>query len=342
MKAIVMCGGSGTRLWPLSRKSTPKQFIKMFNNKSLFELTLERNFNLVDEFIIVVNDAQLELCQKQTPKILQDKVTYIVEPIGRNTAPVITMAGLISKTDFVLVLPSDHLIHDQQEYENCIHQAKELAQEKNLVTFGIKPTYPETGYGYIQADGNSVISFKEKPQVETAKKYLEAGNYFWNSGMFLFSNQTFLEEIEKYSPEIYQFSKQAILEAPQKNNIFKIEKEQMLKIPSNSIDYAVMEKSTKVKVIESKFNWSDLGSFDSLYDELDKDENNNTVDSHYVSINSKNNLIHGQKRYICTYDVDDLIIIDTEDALLIGKRGASQKVKELLQKIKTKDPLLLE
>jgi mannose-1-phosphate guanylyltransferase len=342
MKAVIMCGGSGTRLWPISRKSNPKQFVPLFNGKSLFELTLERNLNIVDEFIVVVNELQLPLCKKQIPKILSDKVKFIIEPIGRNTAPAITLAALLAKDSDLLILASDHLIKDQKGYEACVKNAQNLSKDSNLVTFGISPEYPEVGYGYIEANNSDVISFKEKPNFETAKKYIESGNYYWNSGMFFFNSQTFLNELSELQKDIYSKSEIALKNAKINGNVYYISKENMMDIPEDSIDYAVMEKSENVKVVPSAFNWSDLGSFDALYEELPKDSNGNTESPIHLSDNSKNNIVLTNKRIIATFDINDLIIVDTDDALLIGKRGESQKVKQLLSQVKKLKPELLD
>ncbi len=342
MKAVIMCGGSGTRLWPISRRSNPKQFSKIFNGKSLFQLTIERNLSLVDEFIIVVNQKQLKLCKEQIPSIIKDKIKFIIEPIGRNTAPAITLAALGSRGSELLILASDHIIRNQSAYESCIKEAQVLAKSNNLITFGIPPKYPETGYGYIQADGVNVLSFKEKPNLSTANEYLKAGNYFWNSGMFLFSSEVFIEEMELYSPEILDKAEIAYNNANLNENIININLNDMNSIPENSIDYAVMEKSKNVKVIASDISWSDLGSFDSLSEELEKDENGNTSLPSTLHFKSKNNLLISQKKTIATFNVEDLIIVDTEDVLLIGKKGRSQNVKELLKQVKEKKPQLLD
>lgn len=338
MKAVIMCGGSGTRLWPMSRIKNPKQFVPFFGNKSLFELTIERNISLVDEFFIVVNEAQLPLCQSQVPKIIQDKVKYIIEPIGRNTAPAITLATLLAKDDDLLILASDHLIKNQSLYEECVHNAKRLAQNTNLVTFGITANDPVTGYGYIEADGNNVLSFKEKPDLNTAIEYVAAGNYFWNSGMFFFNGKTYLSELEKFSPEIYSKSIAALESAHIEGHIYKIQKNDMLAIPEDSIDYAVMEKSKNIKVIPSSFYWTDLGSYQSLYNELPKDELGNNINEKHFNLNSQNNLILSDKKIVCTFDVSDLIIAETDDALLVGKISSSQKVKEVLKLVKETHP----
>lgn len=348
VKTVILCGGSGTRLWPISRRSSPKQFAKIFEGRSLFEMTVERNKKASDSFLVVVNEAQLPLCKEQIENG-DESTLFLAESIGRNTAPAIAMAALAcSPEDLLLVLPSDHLIKDMELYQTKTQEALKLARENNLVTFGIKASYPETGFGYIEAQGNDVLSFKEKPHLDLAKKYVESGKYFWNSGMFCFKARVFLDELQKHSPEIHQACAQAFSEISQASNsdskkdTLHLSAELMKKIPADSIDYAVMEKSDKVKVVPSNFYWSDMGSFDSLYDELEKDEQGNTKSESYFQLNSKRNLVLGGKKVIATFDVEDLIIVDTEDALLIGKRGESQQVKELMQAVTQKRPDLSE
>lgn len=334
MTNIILCGGSGTRLWPISRALMPKQFVKLFDDKSLFQLTAERNAKLCEKLYIVSNTEQYFLAVDQ----LEEESTFLLEPIGRNTAPAIALACMdIDPDEIVLVTPSDHLIKNETAYQKVVQDATKLAKENNLVTFGITPNYPETGFGYIEADGDVVKSFKEKPDLKTAKEYIQKGNYYWNSGMFCFKAGLFLQELKKYSPDIYD-SCQKAYENNQKiaDNQKRITLELMSAIPSDSIDYAVMEKSNKVKVVPSNIDWSDLGSFDALYEELPKDKNGNTQNDKHISIDSKNNLIVTHDKQISTIDIEDLIIIDTPDALLISKKGSSQKVKEVVSKLKEK------
>jgi mannose-1-phosphate guanylyltransferase len=337
MVNIILCGGSGTRLWPLSRTLYPKQFIKLFNDKSLFQLTVERNSILCDSNFIVSNSEQYFLALEQEEEISEQKENsaYMLEPVGRNTAPAIALACMaLDPEEIVLVTPSDHLIKDEDAYKQVILKAKKEVENNNLVTFGITPSYPEVGFGYIEADGLDVKSFKEKPDLETAKSYLEKGNYYWNSGMFMFKAGVFLEELKKYSPDIYSTSEIAF---KNKLNItdrqFKIKTEDMLNIPEDSIDYAVMESSERVKVIPSDIMWSDLGDFNALSTEIDE---MTPAECTPISIDSTNNLIISNKQ-VATIDIEDLVIIDTPDALLISKKESTQKVKNVVAKLKEKN-----
>ncbi|MDD3477199.1 MAG: mannose-1-phosphate guanylyltransferase/mannose-6-phosphate isomerase [Sulfurimonas sp.] len=324
MTNIILCGGSGTRLWPISRTLMPKQFVKLFDDKSLFQLTVERNSKVCDNNFIVSNTEQYFLALDQLEEMNNYQFSilnsqFLLEPVGRNTAPAIALACMaLDKDEIVLITPSDHLIKNEIEYSNVLQRAKELAQQDNLVTFGITPTFPETGFGYIEANGLDVKAFHEKPDFDRATSYLEAGNYYWNSGMFMFRAGVFLEELQKYSPEIYKASLSALSNST-KENLIRIRHEDMINIPEDSIDYAVMEKSSKVKVVPSNINWSDVGSFDALAEELPNDENNNLIIS---------------DRRVETIDINDCIIIDSGDALLISKKGSSQKVKEIVAKLK--------
>ena len=321
MTNILLCGGSGTRLWPLSRTLMPKQFVKLFENRSLFQLTVKRNSKVCDNQFIVSNTEHYFLALDQLEELGKSNSRYLLEPIGRNTAPAIALACFsLNPDEIVFVTPSDHLIKNETEYIRVIEKAKELADENYLVTFGIKPTFAETGFGYIEAEGYDVKAFHEKPDSQTATTYFEADNYYWNSGMFCFKAGVFLEELQKYSPEIYNASLLAYNNANKKEMI-RIDHEDMMKIPDNSIDYAVMEKSKKVKVIASDIGWSDVGSFDALAQELPNDEDNNLILSDKV---------------VKLIDIYDSIIVDTGDALLVAKKGSSQKVKEIVKQLNEK------
>ena len=321
MTNIILCGGSGTRLWPLSRTFMPKQFVKLFDDKSLFQLTVERNSKVCDNQFIVSSTEQYFLALDQLEELHKTKNRYLLEPVGRNTAPAIALACFsLNHDEVVLVTPSDHLIKNETAYAQVLEKAKTFASENRLVTFGITPTFVETGFGYIESDGFEVKAFHEKPDIETATTYLKEGNYYWNSGMFCFKAGVFLDELKKYSLEIYNASFQAYNKA-KKEDIIRIRQQDMMQIPDESIDYAVMEKSNNVKVIPSDMGWSDVGSFDALSEELPNDENNNFIISDKV---------------VELIDIHDSIIVDTGDALLVAKKGSSQKVKEVVKKLDEK------
>ena len=337
MTNIILCGGSGTRLWPISRTLMPKQFVKLFNDKSLFQLTVERNESICNQQFIVSNAEQYFLALDQLEELSSIDNKFLLEPIGRNTAPAIALACFaLDKNEIVLVSSSDHLIKDEVAYEKTLLKAQKLAEEDYLVTFGITAEYPEVGYGYIEADGEDVKAFHEKPDKETAQKYLDAGNFYWNSGIFCFKAGLFLEELKQYSPDIYNTSKLAY-ENAKNDSMLRISHEDMIKIPDDSIDYAVMEKSNKVKVVPADIDWSDLGSFDALAEEFPKDENGNSMNEQLIAINSKNNFVYGEERLISLVGIDDLIVVDTPDALLISKKGDSQKIKDIVKELKGRE-----
>lgn len=338
---LILCGGSGTRLWPLSRRFFPKHFYPLLGEDSLFQLTMQRNASLTkNRFIIVTNEDQYELALNQSSPKYETHV--ILEPVGRNTAPAIALACMGLKPDEVLLIsPSDHLIRNIEAYEEAVKLALKYAEADQLVTFGIKPHYPETGYGYIEANGHDVVSFKEKPNLETAEVFLQAGNYYWNSGMFCFKAGVYLEELKAHAPEIYEKARIAFNNAVHKVSTH-IDLKDMQAIPDLSIDYAVMEQSKRVKVVPADIGWTDLGSFDSLYEELEKDAHGNTLNPKVIALGSKNNCIISNGRTVATIGVEDLIVVETHDALLICKRGHSQDVKKVVDKLKTTQPYLVE
>lgn len=341
MTNIILCGGSGTRLWPISRALMPKQFLKLFDDTSLFQLTVQRNQNFCNKQLIVSNADQYFLALDQLEELGEStNADFLLEPVGRNTAPAIALASMLLDPDeIVLVTPSDHFIKDQKNYEKVLTQAKELASGGDLVTFGIKPQYAETGYGYIESDAQNVKAFHEKPDAQTAQSYIDKGNFYWNSGMFCFKAGVYLEELKKHAPEIYQSSLKAFKSA-KKSDMLRITHDAMLDIPDQSIDYAVMEKSDRVKVVASEIGWSDIGSFDALEQEYQKDENNNTQSDALFTLNAHNNFVYAKNKAVALNEVDDLIVVETEDVVMISKKGSSQNIKKLVSMVKEKQPEL--
>ncbi len=340
---VILCGGSGTRLWPISRTYLPKQFIKMFD-LSLFQMTVDRNRDLCYKEVIVSNEELYFIALDQMEEMGIRGGEFLLEPVGRDTAAAIALAAFsVDPEEILLVTPSDHLIKDKDAYKDAVLKAKEFAKEGFLVTFGIKPESAHTGYGYIEAKGNDVLSFKEKPDLKTAKEYLKRGGFYWNSGIFCFQAGVFLKELEKHAFEIYEMSKRAFERSKRREDIVRICLKDMEQIPKNSIDYAVMEKSDRVKVVPVSMGWSDLGSFDSLYKELKKDKEGNAVKGEVIVKNSKNNLFYGElKRVICAIDIEDLLVIDSEDALLIMPKNSSQKVKEVVNELKERGSSIVD
>jgi len=320
----------------VSRKMLPKQFVRIFDGQSLFQKTLQRNRGVCDETVVLGNDEQYFLAKDQIDEasLNSDQFRFILEPFGRNTAPAIALGCMLVGEDaVVLVTPSDHLVKNEANYKTLMRKAEELAQAGSLVIFGIAPSSPETGFGYIHVDGESVLGFKEKPDLETAESYVASKSYLWNSGMFCFKASVYLAELKKHAPEIFEASVAAFEEARTKNPV-RIRDDLMGKIPDDSIDYAVLEKSDKLKVLAADIGWSDLGSFESLKKELPADAFGNTIAENYIQIDSKNNLVLSSGRTIATIDVEGLSIVDTPDALLVARSGSGQKVKNIVQMLK--------
>ncbi len=325
---LILSGGSGTRMWPLSRRFYPKQYSPLFNGESLFQKTIHRNNELCNSYLVVTNVSQFELAKES---FSNEKVSYVLETVARNTAPAIALACmLLDREEVVFVTPSDHIITNQTNYINAVSRAEKLAQEEFLVTFGIKPTYPETGFGYIESSGEDVLAFKEKPDELTAKRYVESGNYFWNSGMFCFKVGTFLDELKLHCLDVFTACENAITGFA-KSDVFTVPVDKMSLIPSISIDYGIMERSKKVKIVPADLGWSDLGSFDSLYQYFDKDKSQNVIRSDSEIYNSSGNLVIGGYRKIALCNLDNLIVIDTPDALLLAKMETSQDVKYIAE-----------
>ncbi|MDR7208997.1 mannose-1-phosphate guanylyltransferase [Flavobacterium piscis] len=325
---VILTGGIGSRLWPLSRKSQPKQYLEIFENKSLFEMTVERNSHLADKVMVVGNVDNHHLSGKVMEKTKTSYVN-IVEATPRNTAAAIAFAAFAADPDDILIVtPSDHIIDRMEDYNTAIQEAVLKAEDGFIVTFGIIPTKPETGYGYIESKGDKVISFREKPNETTAKDFIAKGNFLWNSGMFCFRAQVLLNELKQFQPEVYEKSK-AVWEAS-KNGFLDLDLS--LEIPSISIDYAVMERSKKIKVVPASFSWSDLGSFESVYEYL-------VSKSHPVDENG--NMVIGCEKHTTFLGLKNIIFVYTESANLILQKENSQDVKDIYNKLEKQNSELL-
>lgn len=337
MKIIILAGGGGTRLFPLSRDCYPKQFLHVIDNKSLLAQTIERFLGLVEakDIIIVTNERYIFHVQAELKTINAQEAHIITEPMGKNTAPAIALAQSYCQDilqcnddEILFVSPSDHLIKPIDAFQDLIKKAQDVAKD-NIVTLGIKPTKPEIGYGYIEAEKNNnlakkVISFKEKPDLATAKEYITSGNYYWNGGMFMFSIATMQAELTKYMP--------AIIDITQSGYQYAVDN--FINMPDISIDYAVAEKSQKMMMIPMEnIYWNDIGSFDAIAEVL-SDKDKNVLKGDILAENCTDTMIIGDNRLIAGIDLENLMIIDTPDALLVAKKGESQKVKNIVNRLK--------
>ncbi|WP_347052941.1 mannose-1-phosphate guanylyltransferase [Flavobacterium olei] len=317
---VILTGGVGSRLWPLSRKSRPKQYLEIFEGKSLFEMTVDRNSHLANKVMVVGNVDNHQLSGQVMDKT-DTAYVNIIEATPRNTAAAIAFAAFASEPEDILIItPSDHIIDQMDNYNQAIAEAVSKAKDGFIVTFGVIPTKPETGYGYIEAEGDNVISFREKPNETTAKEFIAKGNFLWNSGMFCFKASVLLEELKQFQPDVYEKSKK-VWEAS-KDGFLDLDLS--MEIPSISIDYAVMERSKKIKVVPASFSWSDLGSFESVYDYLA---------SRGHSVDNNGNMVIGCDKHTTFLGVKNTIFVYTETANLILQKESSQDVKDIYSEL---------
>jgi mannose-1-phosphate guanylyltransferase len=351
MYAVIMAGGRGTRFWPKSREKLPKHLQDILGKRTLIQETVDRIGPLipVKNILIVTGANHSDVIKQQLPNLPEENI--IVEPVGRNTAPCIGLAAMhIKKKNpegVMFVLPSDHYIGDEEAFRRTIAIAGEMAQRGNhLLTIGIKPTDPETGYGYMeQGEAAAAIrgeeifqvkSFREKPDIEQAKTFLENGGFLWNSGMFVWKVSTILNKIEKLLPDLYKSLKEiedALGTDSEKNIISKAYKE----ITPISIDNGIMESSGKTLLVRGDFGWSDIGSWSALWEMWDKDENGNAVKGRFVGIDSSNSLIYSPDKLVALVGVEDLVVVETADSILVCKKKASQDVKKLVEMLEEKN-----
>ncbi|MGI1677483.1 MAG: mannose-1-phosphate guanylyltransferase/mannose-6-phosphate isomerase [Cellvibrionaceae bacterium] len=347
---VILAGGSGSRLWPLSRQQFPKQFLSLFGEHSMLQQTLLRLNGLegLSDPIIVCNEDHRFTVAEQLQKI-GIKGSIVLEPIARNTAPAITLAAMLANDidpdAKLLVLAADHLIKDVDVFQAAVTAASQCADKGNLVTFGVVPTRPETGYGYINTDKNSgdvktglkTKRFVEKPDLKTAEKYLADGNYFWNSGMFVFTAAAFLNSLQEYNKECFNTVSASLKNKTTDIDFIRVDKEEFSKAPDISVDYAVMEKAKNVYCIPLDAGWSDVGCWRSYWDAQEKDENGNSLVGDAMAISTKNTLIYSKDKLVSTIGVENLVVVNTADAVLVIDKKCAQDVKSAIELLKKED-----
>lgn len=343
---IIMAGGSGSRLWPLSRQLNPKQFLPLADaDFSMLQATIQRLAGLGAELPrLICNEQHRFLAAEQLRLLGLEKSGILLEPVGRNTAPAIALAALQACSEvedpILLVLAADHLIQDVEAFQTCIQTALPLAQDGKLVTFGIVPTHAETGYGYIEqgidvgVGGFKVSRFVEKPDLVTAQEYLANGSYFWNSGMFMFRASRYLEELETYRPDILAACRAALAGGSQDMHFTRVDEAAFAACPDDSVDYAVMEKTADAVMVPLDAGWSDIGSWTALWDVSDKDQQGNVFKGDVLNQQSRNTYVHADNRLVATVGLDDLVIVETKDAVLVAHKDHVQDVKKIVEQLK--------
>ncbi|WP_085298214.1 mannose-1-phosphate guanylyltransferase/mannose-6-phosphate isomerase [Cognaticolwellia mytili] len=341
---VIMAGGTGSRLWPLSRQLFPKQFLSLHGDSSMLQNTIKRLANIEHQApVVICNEEHRFAVAEQLRSAELPYSQILLEPIGRNTAPAIALAAFNAikqgQNPLLLVLAADHVIKDNDAFTQAIKNAELLANNNKLVTFGIEPTAPEVGYGYIKAKESTdgilaVDKFIEKPNITAARQYLSQGNYFWNSGMFLFKASVFLDELKQHRPDIFTACEAAIATTIQDLSFVRVDKEAFEHCPEDSIDCAVMEKTKNAVVVPMNANWSDIGSWSALWDIEDKDQYGNVSHGDVISIDSTNCYINAQDKLVTTLGLDDIVVVETKDAILISKKSAVQKVKSIVSELK--------
>ena len=349
---VILAGGSGTRLWPLSRQSYPKQFLHLVDQQyTMLQLTLKRLDNLSQQVlppIIVCNENHRFIVAEQLRQIDIVHASIILEPCAKNTAPAITLAALQALELYpdqnvsLLVLSADHYIADVPAFQHSILLAEQQAQLEKLVVFGVKPTEPHTGYGYIQLgaqikDGSTykLDQFVEKPDLQTAEHYVSSQNYLWNSGMFMFQTPLFLQELKLHQADIYECCSNAWQYKTKDLDFIRIGLDEFQQCPENSIDYAIMENTTQGIVVCLDVGWNDLGSWSSLWQSNQKDENQNVIFGDVLTEQSQRNYVYSSSRLVTVLGVEDLIIVETKDAVLIAHQNKSQEIKKIVEQLKT-------
>jgi mannose-1-phosphate guanylyltransferase len=341
---VIIAGGAGTRLWPLSRDLMPKQFLKLNGNLTMLQATVERlqNINTLPP-LVICNEEHRFIAAEQLRQIQQLDHNIILEPAGRNTAPAIALAALASlkkgQDPTLLVLAADHVIADTLAFEKAVTEAEQLALSDKLVTFGIVPTHAETGYGYIlrgpeTSTAYTVKQFVEKPDLVTAQSYLASGEYYWNSGMFMFKASCYLAELKKYRPDIFEACELAMAEVDPDLDFIRVNKQAFLNCPDDSVDYAVMENTVSAVVVPLDAGWSDVGSWSSLWDISVKNADGNVANGDVINVGCKNNYVLAETSLVATVGLNDIVVVQTKDAVLVAAKDSVQDIKKVVQQLK--------
>jgi len=341
---IILSGGSGTRLWPLSRSSYPKQFINLVKEKSTFQEAILRLPNKTDNPLIICNEEHRFIVAEQLRQIESKNQGIILEPIAKNTAPAIAIAAMKLLNDhqdpILLILSADHIIENKEKFQNAIMIAQEIAESDKLVALGIKPTRAETGYGYIEVDNVNknqyykINSFTEKPNQEDANDYFSSGNYYWNSGIFMFKASIYLRELKKFEPEIYNACINSTNTLLIDSDFIRMNDNEFIKCPEMSIDYAVMEKTDDAIVVPFEGSWSDIGSWEALWNIKTKDSNNNVTDGDVILDEVSDSYVYSSNKLVSIIGLSDIIVVDTQDALLVSNKKNSQNIKNIVNVLK--------
>lgn len=344
---VILSGGAGTRLWPLSSGNHPKQFLSLVSEKTMIQETLLRLEGMEhSEPVVVCNEAHRFIVAEQLSELNVKSPKIMLEPLARNTAPAIAAAcfGVMAKDKdgVVIILPSDHVIKNKTAFQNAVKKAVEQAEKGYLVTFGIVPTEPNTGYGYIKTSSETdgvceLEKFVEKPNLETAKEYLADGNYSWNSGMFVFKASVFVEELKSFEPEMYELSKQSFEKAAVDADFIRFDRSSFEAIKGNSIDYAVMEKTKKGRVVKLDAGWNDVGSWSALWEIKEKDSQGNVFSGNIINIYSKNCYVNSKKNLFAVIGLEDVVVVESEDGILISAKDKVQDVKLVVDELKKRN-----
>jgi mannose-1-phosphate guanylyltransferase len=341
---VILAGGSGKRLWPLSNSNRPKQFLSLYEEDTLLQITLKRASKISSQPPVIICNQEHRFLVAEQIRGICESAKIILEPIGRNTAPAITLTSLVIENDpILLVLSSDHVIQNEEAFFNALEKALPLVKDGKLVTFGVIPNEPNIGYGYIKkgtkiGEGFQVDKFIEKPSIEKAEEFVKSDHFYWNSGIFLFQSSRYINELKKFRPKIFDNCVSAVNDSYADKDFYRVNAEKFKLCPSESIDYAVMENTDDAVVLPVDMGWCDIGSWSSLWEICDKDDYGNVINGNVILYDTHNSFVHSEGKLLSAIGVDNLAIIATEEAILIANKSSAQGIKKITDKILDKSP----